>query len=310
MNSRRWTLLRAIALSVGVILLSPVSPLILVCLPVAVLLLAYEARNPLALALAVVIVALAFRGAGTATSPVWYWERAWALLVAGGFVLAGLLSRETSLVRRSVAAVAIAFGVVAVVGALRPALLAEVDWWIGAQFDRAALAMYQWLQLGGDVALTVSGAVRGVAEIQTLIYPALLGLASLCALAVAWYVVRRLDGVESVLGTFKDFRFSDQLAWLLILGLALFVLPVGQLATRLGENVVAFMGGLYLLRGAAVLLWLGATVVTSGWSIALWALAALLLYPLVLGAALVMGLSDTWLDLRNRSGVDGGESEG
>ncbi len=309
MNSRRWTLLRAIALSAGVILLSPVSPLILVCLPLAVLLLAYKMRNPLALTLAAVIVVLAFRDAATATSPVWFWERAWALLVAGGFVLAGLLSRQTSLVRRSVAAVAVAFAVVAVVGALRPELLAEVDWWIAAQFDRAALSVYQWFQLGGDAALTISDAIRGVAEIQTLVYPALLGLASLCALGIAWYVVRRLDGVESALGPFRDFRFSDQLAWLLILGLALFVLPVGQLATRLGENVVAFMGGLYLMRGAAVLLWLGATLVSSGWSIALWTVAAILLYPLVLGAALVMGLSDTWLDLRNRLGVDGGESE-
>jgi hypothetical protein len=308
-SDHRWTLLRAIVLSVGVVLLSPVSPLILVCVPLAVLLLAYEARNPVALAVAVVIVGLAFRGAANPTSPVWYWERAWALLVAGGFVLAGLLSRQSSLVRRSVVAVAIAFAVVAVVGALRPALLAEVDWWIGAQFDRAALAVYQWFQLGGDAALTITDAIRGVAEIQTLIYPALLGLASLCALGVAWYVVRRLGGVEGALGPFREFRFSDQLAWLLILGLALFVLPAGQLATRLGENVVAFMGGLYLVRGTAVLIWLGAAVVTSGWSIALWAVAAILLYPVALGAALVMGLSDTWLDLRNRLGVDGGESE-
>ena len=309
MNNRRWTLLRAIALSIGVALLSPISPLILISVPLAVLLLAHEARNPFALALAVVIVGLAFRGAASATSPLWFWERAWALLVAGGFVIVGLVSRQTSLIRRSVAAVAVAFAVVAVVGSLRPALLAEVDWWVGAQFDRAALAAYQWLQSGGDVALAASEAIRGVAEIQTLIYPALLGLASLCALAVGWYVFRRLGGVEIALGPFREFRFSDRLAWLLILGLALLVLPLGQLATRLGENVVAFMGGLYLLRGAAVLLWLGAAVVTSGWSIVLWVLAAILLYPVVLGAALVMGVSDTWLDLRNRLGVDGGESE-
>jgi hypothetical protein len=210
--------------------------------------------------------------------------------------------------RRSVTAIGVGFTVVAVIALLRPAPLAEVDWFIGAQFDRAALAAYQWLQLGGDTALALGDAIQKVSDLQTLIYPALLGLASLCALAVAWYIVRRLGGAEGALGPMREFRFSDQLAWLLVIGLALFVLPVGQLATRLGENVVAFMGGLYVVRGAAVLVWLAATLVTSGWAIALWGVAALLLYPVVLGAALVMGLSDTWLDLRNRLGVDGDEA--
>jgi len=308
MKAQRWTLLRAIVLAMGVVFLSPVSPLILVCVPLAVMLLAYEARNPYALALAILILALAFRGGSGASSPLWFAGRSWALLITGGFILAGLADRGSSLLRRSVVAVGVGFAVVAVVGVLRPAPLAEVDWFIGAQFDRAALAAYQWLRLGGDVAGTVGDAIRGVSELQTLIYPALLGLASLCALSVAWYVVRRLGGTEGALGPLREFRFSDQLAWLLVFGLALFVLPVGQLATRLGENVVAFMGGLYLLRGAAVLVWLAAALVTSGWAIALWGLAAVLLYPVALGAALVLGLSDTWLDLRNRLGVDGDEA--
>jgi hypothetical protein len=60
------------------------------------------------------------------------------------------------------------------------------------------------------------------------------------------------------------------------------------------------MGGLYLLRGAAILLWIGAMAATSLWSAVLLAIAALFLYPVVLGTALVLGLSDTWLDLRSR----------
>jgi hypothetical protein len=308
MKDQRWTLLRAIVLATGVVFLSPVSPLILVCVPLAVMLLAYEMRNPYALALAIVVLALAFRGGSDASTPLWFAGRAWGLLIGGAFVLAGLVDRGWSLMRRSVTAIGVGFTVVAVIALLRPAPLAEVDWFIGAQFDRAALAAYQWLQLGGDTALALGDAIQKVSDLQTLIYPALLGLASLCALAVAWYIVRRLGGAEGALGPMREFRFSDQLAWLLVIGLALFVLPVGQLATRLGENVVAFMGGLYVVRGAAVLVWLAATLVTSGWAIALWGVAALLLYPVVLGAALVMGLSDTWLDLRNRLGVDGDEA--
>jgi hypothetical protein len=72
------------------------------------------------------------------------------------------------------------------------------------------------------------------------------------------------------------------------------------MAFRVGENATLFMGGLYLLRGAAILLWIGAAAATSIWSGVLLSLAALLLYPVVLGTALVLGLSDTWIDLRAR----------
>ncbi|MGW8283185.1 MAG: hypothetical protein ACWGON_07790, partial [Gemmatimonadota bacterium] len=71
-------------------------------------------------------------------------------------------------------------------------------------------------------------------------------------------------------------------------------------AFRIGENATLFMGALYLVRGVAILLWVGAATVTSVWSGVFLGLAALLLYPLVLGAALVLGLSDTWFDLRAR----------
>ena len=65
-----------------------------------------------------------------------------------------------------------------------------------------------------------------------------------------------------------------------------------------------FMGGLYVFRGLAVLAWLGTTVISSGWWVAVWLVAAILFYPVTLGTALVMGLSDTWLDLRSGLGVD------
>jgi hypothetical protein len=117
---------------------------------------------------------------------------------------------------------------------------------------------------------------------------------------VAWFGFDRLSGRFRTPGPIREFRFSDHLIWLLIGGLALVVLPLGTLAFRVGENAALFMGGLYLLRGAAILLWIGAMAATSLWSAVLLAIAALFLYPVVLGTALVLGLSDTWLDLRSR----------
>lgn len=303
MSRRSGSLRRAIALAAAVVFLAPLSPIVLVCVPTAVVLLASRPRRVGVLVLAAALLLVAFLGAGEPT-PLWYAERAWALLVAGAFVIWGAFAPGRGLLARSAAAVATAFGLVGVASALRPRLLAEVDWWIGAQFERAALAAYQWFQVGGEAWTAVADAVRAVVEMQTVLYPALLGLGTLCALGVASHVADRAGGSESRLAPLREFRFADQLVWLLVAGLLLFVLPIGHWATRVGENVMAFMGGLYLLRGAAVLAWLGAAVATSGWSTALLLLAAVLFYPVALGAALVMGVSDTWLDLRNRLGVD------
>jgi hypothetical protein len=84
----------------------------------------------------------------------------------------------------------------------------------------------------------------------------------------------------------------------MIAGLAAMVLPLGVAAWRTGANVIAFMAGLYAVRGFAVVvaLWAGAgpMVWVAG------VVIGVLLYPLTLPATVVIGLGDTWLDLRAR----------
>jgi hypothetical protein len=98
----------------------------------------------------------------------------------------------------------------------------------------------------------------------------------------------------------REFRFDDHLVWLFVAGLAMFVLPVGGLLTRIGANAALFMAALYVVRGAAVITWLLRESGATMWAWMLLALAALLLYPMVLGAAFVFGIGDTWLDVRGR----------
>jgi hypothetical protein len=68
---------------------------------------------------------------------------------------------------------------------------------------------------------------------------------------------------------------------------------------RVGSNAVAFMGALYALRGAAVFVFVSGGFSWFGYVMT--ALGLFLLTPVVLGAAMVIGIGDTWLDLRRRA---------
>ena len=305
MTGRGWALFRASWLLLAVVLLSPISPLVLVGVPLALLLLAFCSRELLALVVAAVILATAFTGMPDVGRALWVAERGWALLLGGAFVIATLARPRDRLISRALYALAVVVAVIAVHSLFRPGLVSELDWWVASELRDAAGRAYDVFN-----AISASGqnswaerfgaTVFDWAEVQVILYPAFLALASIAALEVGWFVVSRFWGTRSALGPFRDFRFSDQLIWVLIGGLVMLVLPIGSLSGRIGENAMLFMGGLYLVRGIAVMAWLAAATITSTWVAALWTICALLLYPIVAGAALAIGISDTWLDLRTR----------
>jgi hypothetical protein len=70
------------------------------------------------------------------------------------------------------------------------------------------------------------------------------------------------------------------------------------LLERVGTNAVVFMGALYALRGAAVVLFLAGGVSFLGGFLLV--LGFLLVAPVFLTGAFAIGLGDTWLDLRAR----------
>ncbi|MEX0907397.1 MAG: DUF2232 domain-containing protein, partial [Gemmatimonadota bacterium] len=124
-------------------------------------------------------------------------------------------------------------------------------------------------------------------------------LGSLCALAIAWWGFTRLGrGAANPLRPLREFGFRDELVWLLIAGLLLLVLPLDALATRAGGNLLTFMAVLYALRGAAVLVVIGGVPGPLGMVVG--ALLIVFMYPLVMATAFIVGLSDTWLDIRAR----------
>lgn len=105
---------------------------------------------------------------------------------------------------------------------------------------------------------------------------------------------------------FRDLRFSDQLVWIVVLALAGLLLPLPPaLATALA-NLLLVMGGLYAARGLAVLR--SALLAAPTAMTVLLCCLALPVLPLALSGCAVLGVADTWLDLRRRlpspQGVD------
>lgn len=298
----RWALARVAALLLAVALLSPVSSLLLISVPLAVLLLAFRSGRLSSALLAAGLLWLSFAPSPGATTPLWYGERAWALITAGAFVGGTLLWPQARLALRSIGAVAAGFAAFGLFGLLRPGALAKLDWWMASELRWTSRVVANWLTgAEADSFLgTISTRLGEMVEIQVSLYPSLLALATMAALGVAWSIVVRLAGSEGVVGPLREFGFSDHFIWVMIGGLLLFLLPVGQLAARIGQNALAFMGGLYVLRGVAVLAWIVPAAAVSSWSGVFLAMAALFFYPILIGFALVVGVSDTWLHLRKR----------
>lgn len=302
MSSRGWALCRAVGLALGVILISPVNPLVLVTIPVAVLLMAFRPYDVRAILVAGILVALVFSDVRTAQEALWYAERGWALLAAGGFILVTIFVDRRSLLLRGLGGLAAGILGVGLTAWLDPAVIREVDWRITQRFHEAALAAQEMVSAvdgGEQLSASLRTALYGWAGTQEIVYPALLALATLCGLAVGWYVVARFAGVVTALPPLRNFRFEDGLVWVLLLSLAAVVLPVGgEILDRVGGNAALFLGALYLLRGAGVLMWFAAATLGTGWLAWLWGLVALLLYPVAAGVALVLGVGDSWFDLR------------
>jgi hypothetical protein len=143
------------------------------------------------------------------------------------------------------------------------------------------------------------------------VFPALLALESLAALALAWATYHRLGRARlgAPLRPLRDFRFNDQLVWGLIVGLTIMLLPTLTSLRGAGKNLLVFFGALYAVRGFGVLTWfmapgsLGITL-TVGFimlCVPLLNVFAALAFIMAGIASLALGLGDTWADWRSRA---------
>jgi hypothetical protein len=234
---------------------------------------------------------------------IWYAERAWALTAGGVFVGLSFAVPRWCLTSRALTSIFAAFIAFGVFLSLRGDAWGAIDWAVSDRL-RAGFAVtldaMTVLREGRPPPQTLVSAIYRTVEAQATVFPALLAIETMAGLAVAWWLFERLvRGSGSGMGSLATFKFNDHLVWLMVLGLAFLAGLGGDPVVRLGANLAVFMTAMYAVRGLAV-----GVAVTGGVSLLGYAMIAagvLLAAPFVLGFAVLLGVADTWLDLRARA---------
>ncbi len=255
--------------------------------------------------------------------------RGWSLLLAGSFGLVCLFSMRRPLFARSLWALCITLAFATVMSLIGPVTISQATKTVADEFARrngetmATLNSFiqshpkEWSALSAkmpsfaELPAETSKELDALSKAGVAVFPALLALQSLAALALAWATYHRLARVRlgAPLRPLREFRFNDQLVWGLIVGLTIVLLPTLSSLRGVGKNLLVFFGALYAVRGFGVLSWfmapgsLGITL-TVGF-ILLFAPVinafAALAFTMLGVASLALGLGDTWADWRSRA---------
>jgi hypothetical protein len=150
------------------------------------------------------------------------------------------------------------------------------------------------------IATTLETQLEDAPAVASALFPSMLALESLVALAIAWAAYHRIgrERLGPPLASLRDFRFSDQFVWGLVAGLAMLVVPGFGSMSVVGANLLVFFGALYALRGVGVALWF----LSPGRVFMAFLIVFAVVFPLVLGVLGVgLGVGDTWLNWRARA---------
>ncbi len=239
-------------------------------------------------------------------------SRAMAIAFAGSLLvtaLLGLRSLADKLILAAAGASAVTIGWSAHLGihfaGIRAAVVTML--WEGYRAYPGGLSLpptpYDQATLDGMSAAARAGReaqLSAYVHAMSGLYPGILVVGALVGGWIAWLwyhrIAQRPMGVPSP--PVSRLRFNDQLVWGLIggLGLTLFTLP--EPIGVIGSNVLFVLGALYWARGLAITRY--ALAMFPAPPLFKIALTALLVLPLAFGGWLVMGVADTWLDIRRR----------
>ena len=242
-------------------------------------------------------------------------ERGWAVLVTAAFGGLLLAPSGPALLPRALAAIGVALVVGALLLVLTPGGMSGAEEALGGELTRrGAISSAQWRGFTGsvqwaellagnpDLARLGEEMDRQLAAMPALgkrLFPSLLALESLTAMAVAWAFYHRIGRTRlgPPLARLRDVRFNDALNWGVVVGLVLLVIPFGGVLRTLGINLLVFLGALYALRGLGVLVWF---LDPGRWTAVLLVVFTVFFLNVVAAVATMVGLLDTIQDWRRR----------
>jgi hypothetical protein len=132
------------------------------------------------------------------------------------------------------------------------------------------------------------------------LFPGVLALTALLGSWLSWLWYHRIARapIAPPAPPLRDFRFNDQLVWLLVLAIGLTLIHLSPSLDVVTQNVLLVVLALYWLRGLAVM----RTAVrrASPLFIGVIVLIMLPMFPFVLVGFTLLGVADTWVDFRRR----------
>ncbi len=231
-------------------------------------------------------------------------ERAWVVLLTGSLVVVLAVGRWRGCVATTLAAMAgagaaaVALGAATGLGAAKLAGLAQQHYFLQTRQLLDLVA-----PVGSSLRETAQQSFQAGISVLGRFLPGIVLLQSLAAMALAWALYQRLarEPQGEPLPPLAAFRFNDHLIWGVALSLLAIVLPWLGWARAAGGNLLLFFGGLYLVRGVAVLAAIAIAAGFTGLGASVLAVVgAALLWWLLAPAALLLGLTDTLVDWRLR----------
>lgn len=246
--------------------------------------------------------------------------RGWALVLAASFGVVSVVGSARPFFARALSATAISFAIaltLMIVARFEPdGVMRNVSDELSrrlsattAQLDVSSQSA-EWRELlqkypdAATVPATWRRELEAIPPLALTLFPALLALESLGALALAWSLYHRASRarIGAPLRPLSEFRFNDELIWGLVLGVTLLVVPTLEAGRGLGVNLLVVFGSFYALRGLGVIDWF---LMTRGASrflffAAIFVITIFKAWPVAGVFSLGLGLGDTWIDWRAR----------
>jgi hypothetical protein len=237
-------------------------------------------------------------------------------MLAALFGIISVVGMRLSFLSRALAAVGLSFVLAVTVLLISNVSAGRVQRTLSDEMDRrvsiwaaaweASSQTPEWQRFAGEnprVARLMEQAEmrwRGVPEVTLRLFPSLLALESLAALALGWGLFHRISRtrVGPPLAPLRELRFGDQMVWGFLAGIAMITIPTLSGLRGLGLNLTFFFAAVYALRGLGVITWF---VAPRRLAAGLLVVLGVIFWPVFGILSLGIGLGDVWIDWRARA---------